>query len=76
MLLSNSVGEFHGRAFLAAVKPGSLQVHWPEGEVLIDHIHRSRAGAPDYNAFATVSRLDGQEPGSPAIEPKAVSVSG
>jgi molybdopterin-dependent oxidoreductase alpha subunit len=75
LLLSNSVGEFHGRAFLAPVKPGSLQVHWPEGEVLIDHIRRSRAGVPDYNAFVTVSH-DGQEPGSPAIEPNAVSVSG
>ena len=26
---------FDGRAFLAPIKPGNLQVHWPEGNVLV-----------------------------------------
>ena len=56
VILSNHVGEFRGHALLAAVKPRTLQVHWPEGEVLIDHIHRARAGAPDYNAVVSLTR--------------------
>jgi hypothetical protein len=44
-------GEFLGRAFIAPVRPGNLQIHWPEGEVLINHLRRSpEAGIPDYNA--------------------------
>ena len=76
LLVSNEVGEFRGRAFLADVKPGSLQVHWPEGEVLIDHIHRSRAGVPDYNAFVRLSRLDADQPASPGGKAKAESFAG
>ena len=40
-----------GRAHLAPVKPGVLQVHWPEGNALLDRSRRSkRSGIPDYNA--------------------------
>ena len=34
---------------------GTLQVHWPEAEVLIDRRRRSpQAGIPDYNAVVEV----------------------
>jgi predicted molibdopterin-dependent oxidoreductase YjgC len=56
VILSNQVGQFRGHALLAPVKPRTLQIHWPEGEVLIDHIHRARAGAPDYNALVSLTR--------------------
>ena len=49
--LRSETGEFRGRASIAPVRPGNLQVHWPEGEVLINRSRRSpEAGIPDYNA--------------------------
>jgi molybdopterin-dependent oxidoreductase alpha subunit len=76
LLLRSQVGQFRGRALLAPVKPRSLQIHWPEGEVLIDHLHRSRAGVPDYNALVTLSRVDSDQAGSPPAEAKAGSLPG
>jgi anaerobic selenocysteine-containing dehydrogenase len=58
LILTSETGQYQGRALIAPVKPGSLQIHWPEGEVLIDHIHRARAGAPDYNALVSVTRRE------------------
>lgn len=68
VLLASEVGEYRGRAHIAAVKSRTLQIYWPEGEVLIDHVHRARAGVPDYNAMVTVTRLDADRKpvGSPA----------
>jgi hypothetical protein len=38
--------------FVAPMRPGNLEVHWPEGEVPIDRRRRSpQAGIPDYNAI-------------------------
>ena len=53
--LTSDAGEYRGHALVAPVKPGTLQVHWPEGEVLIDHVHRASAGVPDYNAIVTLT---------------------
>ncbi|MDR7419625.1 MAG: FdhF/YdeP family oxidoreductase [Armatimonadota bacterium] len=51
VVLRNGAGEYRGRAHIAPVKPGVLQIHWPEGNVLIDRRKRSpQAGIPDYNA--------------------------
>lgn len=56
ILLISATGELPGRVLRAPVAPGSLQVHWPEGEVLIDRSVRSpQAGIPDYNAVVTVA---------------------
>ena len=55
VVLHNEFGELRGRVRVAALKPGNLQVHWPEGEVLIDRSRRSpEAGIPDYNAVVTL----------------------
>ncbi len=48
-------GSFAGRLRTAPVKPGNLEVHWPEGNVLlsasaIDHASME----PDYNAVVTL----------------------
>ena len=59
LVLRASAGEYRGRAMVAPVKPGTLQVHWPEGEVLIDHVHRAAAGVPDYNAVVTLTAAEG-----------------
>jgi predicted molibdopterin-dependent oxidoreductase YjgC len=57
VVLTSPVGRFRGTVRLAAVTPGNLQVHWPEGNVLIDRRRRSpQAGIPDYTAVVTVER--------------------
>jgi len=53
--LKSAHGTFSGRVMLAPVAIGSLQVHWPEGNALLDPRRRSRvSGIPDYNAVVTV----------------------
>ncbi|HUB72172.1 MAG TPA: FdhF/YdeP family oxidoreductase [Acidimicrobiales bacterium] len=48
-------GELRGEAKLAPVSRGTLQVHWPEAEVLLDRTKRSpESGIPDYTAIARV----------------------
>jgi molybdopterin-dependent oxidoreductase alpha subunit len=57
IVLRNEVGAYRGRVRLAPVKPRNLQVHWPEGNVLIDRNRRSPAShVPDYNALVRVER--------------------
>ncbi len=54
----SATGEFLGRAHLAPIAPGNVQVHWPEGNVLIADGRRSvEAGIPDYNARVNIERL-------------------
>lgn len=51
-------GEFDGRIFLAAIAPGNLQVHWPEGNSLLPRdAHDVQSFCPDYNATVRVERL-------------------
>ena len=39
------------------LRAGNAQVHWPEGNVLLDrHARSPEAGVPDYNAWVTVER--------------------
>jgi molybdopterin-dependent oxidoreductase alpha subunit len=57
VVLTSPTGEYAGRVFLSQVAPGNLQVHWPEGSVLIDRAHRSKESKiPDYNAVVTLTR--------------------
>jgi anaerobic selenocysteine-containing dehydrogenase len=56
--LVSDFGRFEGRVFLAPVAPGNLQVHWPEGNVLIAGGVRDRTGGvPDYNATVRVEHV-------------------
>lgn len=58
--LRNAYGVFDGHVRLADVRAGNLQIHWPEGNALLDASRRSpQAGIPDYNALV-------------AVEPRAV----
>jgi len=53
--LINDTGSFVGRAFFAPLARGSLQVHYPEGNVLIPRgIVDRGGGVPDYNAEVRV----------------------
>jgi predicted molibdopterin-dependent oxidoreductase YjgC len=54
--LTSALGSFAGRCRIAPVKPGSLQVYWPEGNVLIGRYLDPASGEPDYNAVVRVAR--------------------
>jgi anaerobic selenocysteine-containing dehydrogenase len=59
VVLRNDVGEMHGRLKVVRLPAGTLQVHWPEGNVLIGHTAEQRepgSQVPDYNAVVTVER--------------------
>ncbi|MBM3924666.1 MAG: FdhF/YdeP family oxidoreductase [SAR202 cluster bacterium] len=55
VVLKSEVGEYEGRCKIAAIKSRNLQVHWPEGSVLlrrgaVDPV----CGIPDYNTTVQV----------------------
>jgi anaerobic selenocysteine-containing dehydrogenase len=53
--LVNATGRLGGRVWLAPLAPGNLQVHWPEGNVIVPRGAVDRlGGVPDYNARARV----------------------
>ena len=54
LVLRNSTGEFHGRVKIDRIKPGCLQAHWPEINVLIAAGRLDPSGVPDYNATVEV----------------------
>jgi anaerobic selenocysteine-containing dehydrogenase len=56
--LASPVGRFEGRVFLAPLARGSLQVHWPEGNVIIRRgVTEPQSHVPDYNAQVTVEKI-------------------
>ena len=56
-MVRSEFGSLRCRAFFAPVAPGNLQVHWPEGNVLIGPGTRSpEAGIPDYNTRASLEK--------------------
>jgi molybdopterin-dependent oxidoreductase alpha subunit len=54
ILLRNELGEFSGRVRIDRIKPGCLQAHWPEINVLIPAGRLDPSGVPDYNATVEV----------------------
>jgi anaerobic selenocysteine-containing dehydrogenase len=57
IVLSNELGRLEGRVFLAPIARGNLQVHWPEGNVLIRRgAVDPMGGVPDYNAIVQVEQ--------------------
>jgi molybdopterin-dependent oxidoreductase alpha subunit len=57
--LTSRVGTFVGTAHLVRLPARTVQVHWPEGNVLIDaSINDDASRIPDYNAVVTVERLN------------------
>jgi hypothetical protein len=53
--LRSASGSFTGRLVKAPIKPGNLEVHWPEGNVLMsaDRVDPDSM-EPDYNAAVTI----------------------
>lgn len=57
--LVNDLGRLEGRAFLADIAPGNLQVHYPEGNLLVRRgVVDAGGGVPDYNAVVRVERVE------------------
>lgn len=57
VVLISDVGRMEARIFPGAIARGSLQVHWPEGNVLIPRgVVDAVGGVPDYNAIVRVER--------------------
>ena len=58
VLLRSETGELRGRARIARLRAGTLQVHWPEGNVLVPHgVLDPESGEPDYNAICELIPL-------------------
>jgi predicted molibdopterin-dependent oxidoreductase YjgC len=56
-LVSDS-GDFRGRVKLAPIKPGNLEVHWPEGTTLLSPSEIDpESREPDYNALVRIERV-------------------
>ena len=70
--LVSGTGEMVGTARLSRLPAGTLQVHWPEGNVLIaaGANHREpHTAIPDYNALVTVERLGVGVGGTGRLDP-------
>ena len=59
VVLRSAVGQFAGQVRAAAIKPGNLEVHWPEGNTLLSGSAIDPDSLePDYNAVVTIERAD------------------
>jgi molybdopterin-dependent oxidoreductase alpha subunit len=57
VVLVNHIGRYEGRVHLAPIARGNLQVHWPEGNVIIRRgTLDPLGGVPDYNAEVRVEK--------------------
>jgi molybdopterin-dependent oxidoreductase alpha subunit len=59
--LRNELGELHGRVKIDRIKPGYLQAHWPEANVLIPAGRLDPSGVPDYNATVELRIASSQQ---------------
>ncbi len=56
VLIRSDFGELTASAFIAPIAAGNVEVHWPEGNVLISPGRLSpEARVPDYNARVTIT---------------------
>lgn len=56
--LHNEIGEWRGRCRFAPIAPGNVQVHWPEGNVLLKRgVCDPECGIPDFNATVEIERI-------------------
>ncbi len=56
IVLKNELGELSGEVYIAPIQSGNLQVHWPEGNILLNKSKRSLEGVPDYNTVVSLER--------------------
>jgi molybdopterin-dependent oxidoreductase alpha subunit len=57
--LRSAAGQYVGRVRMAPMRAGNLEVHWPEGNVLLAETELDpQSLEPDYNAQVSVERVD------------------
>ena len=57
VVLQSTVGQLRGRCRVAPIAPGNVQVHWPEGNVLLERgVSDPECGIPDYNALVEIKK--------------------
>ena len=57
--IDSDSGSFFGTAMIAPIKPGNLQVHWPEGLALLPAGRLDPESLePDYNTTVTVQKVE------------------
>lgn len=55
IIVYNETGRMAGRCRIAEIAPGNVEVHWPEGNVLIRRgMCDPECGIPDYNAMVEI----------------------
>ena len=54
IVLRNELGEYRGRVKIDRIKPGCLQGHWPEVNVIVPAGRLDPSGVPDYNSAVEV----------------------
>lgn len=57
VVLASQLGTMQARVRIEPVKPGTLQMFWPEANVLIDRRYDPVSGEPDYNAQVTIRKI-------------------
>lgn len=58
ILLVSATGRLPGRCMIAPIAPGNVQVHWPEGNVLIERgVSDPECGIPDFNTEVEIERV-------------------
>jgi molybdopterin-dependent oxidoreductase alpha subunit len=56
--LVSTAGRYSGRARVDEIKPGNVEVHWPEGNVLLSREEKDAVSRePDYNTFVRIERV-------------------
>jgi predicted molibdopterin-dependent oxidoreductase YjgC len=56
--LTSSIGSLKGRCRIAPICAGNVQVHWPEGNVLIERgVSDPECGIPDYNTVVDIEAI-------------------
>jgi molybdopterin-dependent oxidoreductase alpha subunit len=58
--LRSEHGSYDGHVFRAPIVPGNLEVHWPEGNVLLGPAVDPESLEPDYNALVSVQVAGGR----------------
>jgi molybdopterin-dependent oxidoreductase alpha subunit len=68
IILENEFGNYHGRLLVAPVKKGTLEIHWPEGNVLVNPKARSPlAQIPAYKEITATLKPAYQTAAEPAV---------
>ncbi len=59
IVVYNKHGLMHGRIKFAEIKPGNVEVHWPEGNSLIPKgVYETYSGIPEYNTEVIIEKAE------------------